>query len=223
MNIPEFSAGFPCGRLTAFRAPNVVRVFRTLPVLLAVTVFQGSNSGSWLVTEAHAEGIKATNPTNKPKPTPAGTIEVKFQYAAKAVCGNFDDSSLSRGIYRTAINVHNPTEETVNLAKKVALAAREGEPPGQFSVMPFHKASLNPDAAFEIDCQDIANFFCPIGEPPVCIDFIFIKGFVVINSPVELDVVAVHTARHSDSEVETMSVTQIEPRKVAKTVNIVSP
>jgi hypothetical protein len=229
MNNSGFTAGSPCGKtskydqLAAFRARNVVRFFRTLLVLLAVAVLPGSNSPSWIVTEAHAEAIRATNPTNKPNPTPAGTIETRFQYAVKAACGNFDDTSLSKGIYHTAINVHNPTDAPVDLAKKVALAAREDQPPGRFSVTPFHKASLNPDAAFEIDCPDIANFFCPIGEPPVCIDFIFIKGFVVINSPVELDVVAVYTARHSDGEVETMSVNQMEPKKVAKTVKVVSP
>jgi hypothetical protein len=103
----------------------------------------------------------------------------------------------------------------------MALAAGENEPPGR--VTPFHKATLKPDAALEIDCPDLANFFCPIGEPPICIDFIFIKGFVVIDSPVELDVVAVYTARHSDSEVETLSVKHIAPRKVAKTVKVVSP
>jgi hypothetical protein len=201
----------------------MVRFFRTLLVLLAVTTLLGRNSGLWIVTEAHAEAIRATNPTTKPSPTAAGTIETKFQYAVKAVCGNFDDTNLSRGIYRTAINVHNPIDQSVDFAKKVTLAGRENEPPGRFSVTPFHKASLNPDAALEIDCQDLASFFCPIGEPPVCIDFIFIKGFVVIDSPVEVDVVAVHTARHSDGEVETMSVNQIEPRKVAKTVKVVSP
>jgi len=165
MRISGIPAGSPCRKtseLDQIAAYVAARFFKTLLAVLAIAAC--SISGPWIVTEARAEAIRATNPATKPSPAPAGTIETKFQYAVKAICGNFDDRSLSRGIYHMAINVHNPTDESVDFAKKMALAAGENEPPGR--VTPFHKATLKPDAALEIDCPDLANFFCPIGEPP---------------------------------------------------------
>jgi hypothetical protein len=109
MKFSGIPTGSPCrktserNQIAAFVA---VRFFKTLLVLLAITAC--SISGAWIATEARAEAIRATTPTTKPSPAPAGTIETKFQYAVKAICGNFDDRSLSRGIYHTAINSITP-------------------------------------------------------------------------------------------------------------------
>jgi hypothetical protein len=51
----------------------------------------------------------------------------------------------------------------------------------------------------------------------------FIKGFAVIESGVELDLVAVYTAAKSDGEVETMDVEEIRPRVVKKKRRIPPP
>ena len=63
-------------------------------------------------------------------------------------------------------------------------------------VSKFHDAELGPDEALEIDCQDIFKL--------ARTDSGFLKGFVVIESEVELDVVAVYTAAGGDEQVETL-------------------
>jgi hypothetical protein len=151
----------------------------------------------------------------------AQTIKTEFQYAAKVTCsllGSFDDGPLVNGIYRTVVNVHNPRDGRIRFARKVALAEPVGTDPGPFSVTPFKAATLGPDGAIRIDCGQIAGFFCPING--VCIDFTAIDGFLVLNSPVELDVVAVYTARSANGEVETIDVEAIQPRQIRKQIQI---
>jgi hypothetical protein len=125
-----------------------------------------------------------------------------FQYAAKFVCGKPGADELAPGVYFTAINVHNPTERDVAFRKKVAIAGR-GEEPGRVSE--FFDARLGPDEALEIDCPDIRRH-APEGED-------FLKGFVVLESETELDVVAVYTAAGGDGGVETLHTERIPPRR----------
>jgi hypothetical protein len=54
-----------------------------------------------------------------------------FQYAVKFVCGKGDGNILAPGRYFTAINVHNPTDQTINFSKKFAIAL-PGERPGPY-------------------------------------------------------------------------------------------
>jgi hypothetical protein len=56
-------------------------------------------------------------------------------------------------------------------------------------ISPFWDSSLRPDQALEIDCTDISRRVQTRSR--------FIKGFVVIQSPSDLDVVAVYTAAPS--------------------------
>jgi len=173
-------------------------------------------------------------------------IPAKFRYSVKFVCGQSQEpkpciefrdgtgnttwicpestvpagangAQVVRGLYATAINVHNPAlpkppdDGTVVFAKKVAIAL-----PWQKSgpVSHFEKAILKANHAFEIDCEEIAAIFLssvPGGTstpPPFPV---FLKGFLVIMSPAELDVTAVYTAR--DVGVSTIDVEVIEPRK----------
>ena len=68
-------------------------------------------------------------------------------------------------------------------------------------------AELGPDEALEIDCPDISKL--------AHTDAGFLKGFVVIESEVELDVVAVYTAAGRDEQVETLHTERVpaRPRK----------
>ncbi len=144
--------------------------------------------------------------------TYAQNIRARFQYTVKFVCGPGDEVQAVKGLYLTAINVHNPgvrAGDSVRFAKKVAIAF-PGEQPGPVSR--FRKATLRANHALEIDCRDIRSFFT-IQLPE------FIKGFVVILSPKPLDVVAVYTARHSNGEVESIDVEHIPERKVNVTVD----
>jgi hypothetical protein len=123
------------------------------------------------------------------------------EYAVKFVCGPPNTPVVAPGNYFTAINVHNPHDQPVNFTKKVAIAL-PGERAGPISR--FFEAKLNPDEALEIDCPDIlahANTKT------------FLKGFVVIRSPAELDVVAVYTAGHP--QVETLRVERVAPRSLS--------
>lgn len=134
--------------------------------------------------------------------------EIKgLQYAVKFVCGTSEGEVVAPGNYFTAINVHNPTYEAIYFRKKVAVAL-PGEQPGPVSE--FFDAKLGPDEALEIDCPDI---FRLAGT-----DAPFLKGFVVIESNVELDVVAVYTAAGATGQVETMHTERVSPRR-QQTVN----
>jgi hypothetical protein len=127
-----------------------------------------------------------------------GTV---FQYAVKFVCGRSRGKVVAPGEYWTAINVHNPTSEGIKLRKKVAVAL-PGEKPGPVSR--FEDAKLGPDEAMEIDREDIFKH-AEFREE-------FLKGYVVIESKVRLDVVAVYTAAGTDNLVETLHTKRVRAR-----------
>jgi hypothetical protein len=131
-------------------------------------------------------------------PPPTG-----FEYAVKFICGVSPPAEgqplvVARGFYLTAINVHNPGREGTEFAKKFAIAL-PGEKAGRIS--PYFSAALKPDEALEIDCADIMRHLDAGG---------FVKGFAVLQSKVELDVVAVYTAAGAP----TGTVTALEMERV---------
>lgn len=162
------------------------------------------------------------SPVSQAEPEKATkTIRTEYQYSAKVACSLLlphQDGTLARGTYRTTVNIHNPTDKKIAVAAKVALATQFGSEPGPFDVTPFKEAVLQPDGAVGVNCFDIANYFCPIDG--VCVDFAFLEGFLVVKSPVPLDVVGVYTARHTDGDVESIDVEAVEPRQVRETVKI---
>lgn len=115
----------------------------------------------------------------------------RYQYAAKFVCGKPGPRVVAPGEYFSAINVHNPHEWPVKLRKKVAVAL-PGEKPGPVSR--FVHEELKGDEAFEIDCPDILRR-AGGGE--------FLKGFVIIESEDELDVVTVYTVAGESPSIHT--------------------
>lgn len=129
-----------------------------------------------------------------------------LQYAVKFVCGKSSGEVVAPGVYYTAINVHNPANQEVRFRKKVAVAL-PGEQPGPVSE--FSEAKLAPDQALEIDCPDILRHASTPEEEPAD----FLKGFVVIESDVELDVVAVYTATGRGEQVVTLDVERVSPRR----------
>lgn len=123
------------------------------------------------------------------------------QYAAKFVCGKTDGGIVAPGTYFTAINVHNPLYTEAHLRVKVAIGL-PGLMPG--AVSKFHPVRLGPDEALEIDCPDIRKLAGHSAE--------FMKGFVVIESQTELDVVVVYTAAGRDGQVETLHLERVPAR-----------
>lgn len=148
-------------------------------------------------------------------------LKTEYQYSAKVACSLLlphQDGTLARGTYRTTVNIHNPTNKQIKIAAKVALATQFGSDPGPFGVTPFKEAVIQPDGAVGVNCFDIAGYFCPIDG--VCVDFAFLEGFLVVKSPVPLDVVGVYTARHTEGEVESIDVEAVEPRQIRETVMV---
>jgi hypothetical protein len=125
----------------------------------------------------------------------------------KFICGRSANPAtpqvLATGTYFTAINVHNPWGGTVGFKKKFAVAL-PNEKAGKIS--PFFDASLKSDEAFEIDCRDITSKLQT--QAP------FVKGFAVIETARELDIVAVYTAAGSTGSVETMHLERVPPRRI---------
>lgn len=119
--------------------------------------------------------------------SPSGRID--YQYAVKIAAGQLALGRLRilpPGRYDTAINIHNPSRcDTVSFRWKVAVGL-PGLEAGQVSA--FRDGRLGPDQALEIDWQDIQRALTPDGHPPPA----FVKGWVVIETPAQLDVVAVY-------------------------------
>lgn len=130
-------------------------------------------------------------------------MNIFFEYAVKFVCGKQDGNILAPGSYWTAINVHNPSADSVVFRFKAALTAPNLE---QGPISKFHRAKLGPDGALEIDCDDVRRLFD--------MEKGFAKGFIVIQSPSELDVVAVYTASGSDKRVETFHTERVPARQI---------
>jgi hypothetical protein len=111
------------------------------------------------------------------------------QYAAKYVCGVASGQSgagiVAPGAYFTSINVHNPNAKDVEFVKIFDIALPSEKEGGRITGAV--KAVLKPQEAFEIECADIIQHLD--ANPKL-----FVKGFVTLVSPAELDVVAVYTA-----------------------------
>ena len=85
-----------------------------------------------------------------------------YQYTVKYLCGEGDGEILGRGVYRTAINIHNPYDFLQRpVCWKVLSPTPNGAPtqPG-----PWQRVELPPDWGMEINCVSIRAFAG--GYPP---------------------------------------------------------
>jgi hypothetical protein len=109
-----------------------------------------------------------------------------FQYAVKVVVGIAAAAEprqeVAPGRYFTACNIHNPSAcTTVSFRWRVSVAGRIGAPMGVISAQ--QRITLRPGQSVEIDTPDILRATTSS----------FSKGFVVIESASELDIVAAYT------------------------------
>lgn len=118
-------------------------------------------------------------------------------YSVAFLCGTLagpDEATPERegpvkpGNYATAIDVHNFMGEPVAFTKKAVISNPQGQERGKISAKREDKLRL--DEALEIDCLDIVRLFAGAAS-----NLKFIKGFVVIESKSELDVVVINTVR----------------------------
>ena len=134
-----------------------------------------------------------------------------FQYAVKFLCTSNipgtsqTTTSLLPGSYATVVNIHNPNAKTAGFRMKLAAATSTQIDPPQ--ITDFIKEALKPDQATKVDCSRIRDF----GIQPIH----GFEGFLVIESTLSLDVVAVYTAAgNSGQGVVSTNVEYIRERKL---------
>jgi uncharacterized repeat protein (TIGR01451 family) len=167
----------------------------------------------------NANVVNLSGPDSKPSNNESSkntqVLCIKYEYAAKIICGiqkNSENMSFARGFYATSINIHNPNDEKVHFFKKLALAyPPEEQKPG--SVIPIAIDTLEYDEALKTDCNDIQkNLFKGKFPTP------YIEGYVVVQSPRSLDVTGVHTTANlgcwgKAKDQQSIDVEQISERK----------
>ncbi len=199
-----------------------MKIIMTIAIGLLIGTSVGNAVGQGIDSTNLAAAFSSTTTTTSDvmmaAVAPQKKTHVKYEYAAKIVCGlqpESKDMRLIRGFYGTAINIHNPNPEGVKFFKKLALTyPPEEQRPGK--IMPIGKHKLSDDAALEVDCMDIRRKLYPNGFPPPG----YIKGFVIIQSDKSLDVTAVYTTASLDrkgniSNHSGIDVEQIRERQVA--------
>jgi len=128
----------------------------------------------------------------------------RFQYAVKFLCtANLPGTSQTStavlpGVYQTAVNIHNPNAQVARVRRK--LAARTGQ------ITPFVDGQLKPDEATSVDCSQVQNFGVPFIHG--------FEGFLVVESTLSLDVVAVYTAGARGGEVASIDVEHVPERRL---------
>jgi len=135
-----------------------------------------------------------------------------FQYAVKFLCTSNipgtsqTTTSLLPGSYVTVVNIHNPNPDVAGFRMKLAVStSTEIDPP---LISNFIKEKLRPDQATKVDCSRIREFGLQLIHG--------FEGFLVIESTLSLDVVAVYTAAKNGSPgVDSMEVEYIRERKLA--------
>ena len=132
----------------------------------------------------------------------AGGAEAKsdYQYASKLICAAGDSNVALPGIYRAAVNIHNPGYESVDFRYKFATAeqARDG------NISYFTDSKIGPDGAQYFNCENVQKI-AGAAEP--------IDGFFVIESREPLDVVTYYSAG-GEKAVEAIEVETTKERKI---------
>jgi hypothetical protein len=120
----------------------------------------------------------------------------EFQYAVKIVCGEVkpaENNPVAPGQYWTAVNFHNPAKcEDAHVRLKVGIAQFNLQSPVSQYFGPF---TLPPDGMFELDCPIIKWIAGLLVSPAPS----FVKGYMVIESDIKLDIVAVYSGSAGSS------------------------
>jgi len=137
--------------------------------------------------------------------------ELRYEYAAKVVCGIQNEPNnfrLARGLYATTVNIHNPNSNRADFFKKLAISYPPTEQkPGEIILLtPNGPDTLAYDEALKWDCHLRPRTPTHQQSP-------YWEGFLIIQSPVSLDVSAVYTTA-SLGEVKSIDVEQIRERKI---------
>lgn len=156
-----------------------------------------------------------------------GACTTEFQYAVKLVCGVVAlppagaSTPVAPGRYWTATNIHNPDKcKDANFRWKVAVAGLGAQGPVSVYQRPL---KLNPDTALEIDCAQVMKVVQTLFPPPAQVPT-FVKGYVVIESDIELDVVAVYSGTQgANTQLSSFHTERVQPRCVPVCEDLVLP
>ena len=181
-----------------------------VPVLLVVQVLVFVMLASVFVRQPSASAANdAVSQEVAPPESPQAQTAVKGQYvwsyAAKFVCGLQRPAAagqvppgepiLKPGNYASEINIHNPAYKDAPLRKKFLVLVRGQEAvrePQTTKPLTVTKMTLGPDYAMMDDCNNLWAIIYP-GVPLPSPMPVFI-GYLVILSPLELDVDVVYTS-----------------------------
>ena len=131
------------------------------------------------------------------------TVADPLRYAAKFVCGKAPKESAALGSYFTAINVHNPSGGSISFRKSFTVARSEQKPGPLTRVRP---AQLDAGRAFRVECPEVLRTV-GTGED-------FLEGFMIVEAPDPLNVVAVYSAAGPSGFVETLEVQPVTGTRV---------
>lgn len=155
-----------------------------------------------------AVGSAAPNPLDSApdsQPQQIGTVaQYVWSYAVKFVCGQQPPSTVNTvgeppvkpGNYATEINIHNGNYKGINLRKKIVLLVEKGnrigiEPNAQ-QPRAHMQADMGADFGMFDDCNSLWNAMYPAS--PIAGPMPLMIGYLVILSPLDIDVDAVYTA-----------------------------
>jgi len=99
--------------------------------------------------------------------------------------------------------VHNPSNSTAAIRFKFASTPGVGR---ASAISRFAEIKLNPDQTISLDCAQVYELLA--AKPG------FIDGFAVIESNVELDVVAVYTAAGEHGQVAALQTERVPVRNI---------
>jgi hypothetical protein len=174
-----------------------------VPVLLVVQVLVFLLLASVFVRQPSVSAANDAAPPDAPQAQIATTGQYAWSYAAKFVCGFQGIATAAQpgepvvkpGNYASEINIHNPAYKQVPLRKKFLVLVNGQQvirEPQQIEPMKVITMTLGPDFATMDDCNNLWRLTYP-GLPVPSPMPVFI-GYLVILSPLELDVDVVYTA-----------------------------
>jgi hypothetical protein len=154
---------------------------------------------------------KSAKAATKTRAKAAAASRFVFQYAVKFICTSNipgtsqTTTSLLPGTYLTVVNIHNPNADRAAFRMKLAVStSTKIDPP---LISNFINETIRPDQATKVDCGRVGEFGLHLIHG--------FEGFLVIESTLSLDVVAVYTAtNHGSQGVVTMDVEYIRERKL---------
>jgi hypothetical protein len=176
-----------------------------VPVLLVAQVMVFLLVLSVFLRQPAASASDVAAPQDMPPAQIISHGQYVWSYAAKFVCGyqrTADPGSqvpgepiLKPGNYATEINIHNPAYKQAPLRKKFLVLVNNQEAirePNQIQPTKHMTMTLGADYATMDDCNNLWRLTYPTAPLPSPMP-VFI-GYLVILSPLELDVDVVYTA-----------------------------